>query len=131
MQASPMRDTRQRNAGRARIDDAKRYIETHFPDRLTLEELAGQVGLSVFRFATVFRRQVGVSPYRYLSLVRVRAAQSLLLEGIPPAIVAIEVGFCDQSHLCRHFRSLCGQTPRQFMAGTLDAPTHHKQGLNS
>lgn len=130
MQANPMRTSRQPNAGRGRIDDAKRFIETHFPNRLTLEGLAEQAGLSVFRFVTVFRRQVGVSPYRYLSLVRVRAAQTLLLDGVPPAIVAIEVGFCDQSHLCRHFRTLCGQTPRQFMANNPGAPHSRKQELN-
>lgn len=130
MQASPIKESRPHSAGRTRIDDAKRYIEAHFPDRLTLEALSAQAGLSVFRFVTVFRRAFGVSPYRYLSLVRVRAAQTLLLEGVPPAIVAIEVGFCDQSHLCRHFRTLCGQTPRQFMAENAGSPYSHKQELN-
>jgi AraC-like DNA-binding protein len=96
------------------------HIETHYAERITLEDLASRAGLSVFRFVTLFRRRFGTSPYRYLSLVRVKAAQALLLEGTPPAIAAIEVGFCDQSHLCRHFRSLLGITPGQFLA---HAPT--------
>lgn len=106
------RPARRRN----NLTAALRHIETRFTERLTLDELAAIAGLSVFRFATVFRRHHGTSPYRYLSATRVRAAQDLLRRGVPPAIAAIEVGFCDQSHLCRHFRAVCGMTPGQFMA---------------
>ncbi|MCZ8375253.1 MAG: AraC family transcriptional regulator [Beijerinckiaceae bacterium] len=104
---------------RADLDEVRAYIEQHYAERLTLEDLAEKTGLSVFRFVTLFRRRFGVAPYRFLSMVRVQAAQQLLLEGTPPAIAAIEVGFCDQSHLCRHFRSLCGTTPGQFLAARM------------
>lgn len=103
-------------ARRSDLAAAIRHIEGHFMERLTLEHLAVIAGLSVFRFVTVFRRQVGISPHRYLLAIRVRAAQALLRKGVPPAIAAIEVGFCDQSHLCRHFRAVCGMTPGQFVA---------------
>ena len=101
---------------RSNLDAALRHIETRYTKRLTLDELAGLAGLSVFRFVTVFRRHLGISPYRYICAARVHAAQDLLRAGVPPAIAAIEVGFCDQSHLCRHFRSVCGMTPGQFLA---------------
>lgn len=110
-----------RCAKRRTLDEIRDYIEANYAERLSLEELAAQAQLSVFRFATVFRRKFGVSPYRFLSMVRVAAAQQLLLEGAPTAIVAIEVGFCDQSHLGRHFRSICGKTPGQFLAEKLSA----------
>ena len=102
---------------RASLDDVKRFIETHYAERLTLEDLALVAGLSIYRFVTVFRREAGMPPHRYVCAVRVRAAQELLRAGVPPAIAAIEVGFFDQSHLCRHFRAICGMTPGQFMAG--------------
>jgi AraC-like DNA-binding protein len=101
---------------RAELEEIRAYIERNYATRLTLEDLAERIGLSVFRFVTLFRRRFGVAPYRFLSIVRVQAAQQLLLEGTPSAIAAIEVGFCDQSHLCRHFRSICGTTPGQFLA---------------
>lgn len=101
---------------RSKLPAAIRHIELHFTERLRLEDLASVAGLSLFRFVTVFRREMGISPHRYLCARRVRAAQDLLRKGIPPAIVAIEVGFCDQSHLCRHFRAVCGMTPGQFLA---------------
>jgi transcriptional regulator GlxA family with amidase domain len=106
----------QRPSRRPPLADVARYIETNFSQRITLKDLALVAELSVFRLVTVFRREMGTSPYRYLSAVRVKKAQELMRNGVPPAIAAIEVGFFDQSHLCRHFRAICGMTPRQFLA---------------
>jgi transcriptional regulator GlxA family with amidase domain len=106
----------QRPSPRPPLAEVARYIEANFSERLTLKDLALVAELSVFRLVTVFRREMGTSPYRYLSAVRVRKAQELMRNGVPPAIAAIEVGFFDQSHLCRHFRAICGMTPGQFLA---------------
>ena len=106
----------QRPSRRPPLAEVARYIEANFAERITLKDLASMAELSVFRLVTVFRREMGISPYRYLSAVRVRKAQELMRGGVPPAIAAIEVGFFDQSHLCRHFRAICGMTPRQFLA---------------
>ena len=114
---NPIRSSRTHHV----LDDIRHYIQRHHATRLTLEDLAARADLSIFRFLTLFRRLHGVTPYRFLSMVRVEAAKQLLLQGVPPAIVAIEVGFCDQSHLCRHFRSICGRTPGQFLAEAMSA----------
>jgi AraC-like DNA-binding protein len=95
--------------------DAIAYIEANFDKTVSLAQLAGLSALSVSRFATVFRQQVGLSPYRYLCKVRVRRAQVLLLAGVPGSVVAAEVGFFDQSHLARHFKRCCGMTPSLFV----------------
>lgn len=118
-------------ARRGDLEAIRAHLDLHYAERQTLDDLAERAGLSVFRLVTLFRQRFGVSPYRYLSQMRVRAAQQLLLEGIPPAMVAIEVGFCDQSHLCRHFRSICGTTPGQFLAQRLAAlpPVSSLKGL--
>ena len=41
-------------------------------------------------------------------------ARRLLLDGMPPATVAAEVGFYDQAHLHRHFRNHLATTPGRF-----------------
>jgi AraC-like DNA-binding protein len=112
-----------RRSRRPPLGDVTRYIEANFSERITLKDLALVAGLSVFRLVTVFRRDMGISPYRYLSAVRVRKAQELLRERVPPAVAAIEVGFFDQSHLCRHFRAICGMTPGQFLANPVSSET--------
>ena len=101
----------------AAIARVLRHIDDHLGQPLSLAELAEMAGLSVWRFATVFRQQVGIAPHRYICRQRVQRAQALMLEGLPPATAASEAGFYDQSHLSRHFKSICGITPGQFRAG--------------
>ena len=97
------------------VGGALRIIETSYAQPLSIEALAAVAGLSVSRFAARFRSELGVSPHRYLCLVRVLRAQDLLRAGLPPSVVATEVGFFDQSHLCRHFRRVLGRTPRDYV----------------
>jgi AraC-like DNA-binding protein len=94
------------------------HIRAHLAEPLTLERLAALAGLSVWRFATVFRQRVGMAPHRYVSLLRVQHAQALLREGVPVASVASEAGFYDQSHLARRFKRVCGMTPTQYRSGS-------------
>jgi AraC-like DNA-binding protein len=92
------------------------YIDEHLDERLSLEELATKAGLSVWRFATVFRRHAGISPRRYICGLRVRRVQALLADGMPAAYAASAAGFYDQSHLSRHFKNACGMTPGQYLS---------------
>jgi len=100
------------------LERVVRYIEDHLGEPLSLAQLAELAGLSVWRFATVFRQRMGESPQRYIRRLRVERAQALLRQGVSPARVAGEAGFYDQSHLSRHFKSLCGMTPGQYSART-------------
>jgi len=107
--------------GARSVELAITYIERHFAERIALERLAGLAHLSLCRFATVFRSQVGMSPYRYVCSTRIRHAQDLLRQGHPASVVAGEVGFFDQSHFSRHFKSHCGMTPGEFAARARDS----------
>ena len=106
---------RARRSSPGAIERALEHIHDNFCERLRLEDLAAVAELSVFRFATVFRQRVGLPPHRYICRLRVQRAQALLRAGMPAAIVANEAGFFDQSHLSRHFRSVCGMTPREYL----------------
>jgi transcriptional regulator GlxA family with amidase domain len=105
----------------AAIEHVLRHIDQHFGQPLTLAELAELAGLSIWRFATVFRLQVGVSPHRYICRLRVERAQALIRDGVPAATAASEAGFYDQSHLSRHFKSICGMTPGQYSSSARGA----------
>ena len=96
-----------------RIPWATAYIDEHLDERLSLDDLAAKAGLSVWRFCTVFRQHVGVSPRRYIWGQRLQKVQSLLAGGESPASAALLAGYYDQSHLCRHFKNTCGMTPGQ------------------
>lgn len=100
---------------------ARQYIDDNFREPINLDGLAECVGMTRFSLAKQFRRHVGVSPYRYVCQVRVRQAQFMMEQGQRPTEVASEVGFFDQSHLARHFKRLCGMTPRQYRTRCLQA----------
>lgn len=97
------------------IQRALHHIERHFTDAVYLEDLAALAGLSVCRFVTVFRRQIGLTPHRFICHRRIRYAKALLRDGVPMAQAASEAGFFDQSHLSRHFKSICGVTPGRYL----------------
>lgn len=98
------------------IRRALAHIERHFTEAVYLDDLAALAGLSVCRFVTVFRRQVGLTPHRFVCRQRVRYARTLLADGVPAAQAALEAGFFDQSHLSRHFKSVYGLTPAAICA---------------
>jgi len=96
------------------ITQVRQYIDEHFYDPINLDHLAELVGLTRFSLAKQFRQRMGISPYRYVCQVRIRHAQLMMEQGQRPTEIACEVGFFDQSHLARHFKRLCGMTPRQY-----------------
>jgi AraC-like DNA-binding protein len=98
-----------RDAGLARLVRAR--LDSDEP---TLEALAHELGTHPSHLVRVFRREYGLPPHRYVVGRRLDRARRLLLEGMPIAEVATVVGFHDQSHLTRHFRTLLGTTPGAF-----------------
>jgi AraC-like DNA-binding protein len=58
-----------------------------------------------------------MSPYAYLTQIRVERAMALLQAGARVAAVAQRVGFTDQSHLTRKFKRFVGITPAAFARG--------------
>lgn len=96
------------------VQQARDYLEDHYAENVTLEQLASFVHVSPFHLLRVFRDAVGLPPHNYLTQVRVRRARQLLQASLRPAEVALAVGFTDQSHLTRHFKALVGVTPARY-----------------
>jgi len=79
-----------------------------------LETLANQAGLSRFQALRAFKRRYGLPPHAYQLCLRISRARRMLLAGAPPADVAAQCGFVDQSHFNRHFKRQVGMTPMQY-----------------
>jgi AraC family transcriptional regulator len=91
------------------------YIEQHIGERISLEDLARQAGISRFHFARQFRQSTGQSPMAYLRRVRVEHSLRMLASRERTiAEVAARLGFADQSHFTRIFARLVGMSPGQF-----------------
>jgi len=92
----------------------RELLDAHVVPGISLAASASELDAHPATLVRAFRRELGISPHRYLTGRRIDAARRLLLAGQAPADVAAEVGFHDQSHLTRHFKRVLGVTPGSF-----------------
>jgi AraC-like DNA-binding protein len=98
-----------------RIQRAKRFIELHATEPLSLKDMASCVGLSPFTFLRAFKAATGVTPHRYLGEIRLERAKHLLkLSHLSIAEVAALVGIRDQCYFARWFSKATAESPRRF-----------------
>jgi AraC-like DNA-binding protein len=103
---------------RQSVRRVREYVEAHYAENVSLEQLANVANLSPFHLLRVFQDETGLSPHVYLTQIRITRAKSLLAFGLSIAQVALETGFVDQSHLTRQFKRHTGITPGQYAQGS-------------
>ena len=96
---------------REEIEKACAYMEQHFAEHLSLEQICHAIGLSKSTLLRAFTKSKGITPYRYLETIRINEAKKLLRQGVSPADAAIRTGFTDQSHFTNYFSSFTGLAP--------------------
>src|SRR5689334_13363802 len=83
-----------RDALARRLDAARRFLDAHLDEPLTLDEIARQAHLSKFHFLRLFKATYHETPHRYLRRRRLEAARRLLLRtDLPVTAVCFHVGF--------------------------------------
>lgn len=95
---------------------AKEFLSDNIAEKVSLDCLARETGLSRYHFLRVFKKATGLPPHRYHLQCRVERAKGLLLSGMPIADAALETGFVDQSHFTHKFKQFTGATPSQYLA---------------
>lgn len=99
---------------RQEIEKVCEFIKKHYCERIYLDKLCRCSGLSKSTLLRAFTKSKGVTPYRYLEIIRINEAKALLKKGILPAQVAMLTGFSDQSHFANYFNSFIGLTPGSY-----------------
>ncbi|MCL1058647.1 AraC family transcriptional regulator [Shewanella gelidimarina] len=98
-------------------------IKSQFHDELhrefKLDDLAVATGLSKFQFLRQFKAATGMTPHAYLKRIRLEYAKKALIKGKPIIDIAQQVGFYDQSHLNKAFKSAFLITPSHFQKRVL------------
>jgi AraC family transcriptional regulator of adaptative response/methylated-DNA-[protein]-cysteine methyltransferase len=105
-----------RSADYARVEQAIRWIDAHRLDQPTLDDVAGAMGLSPFHAQRVFTRWVGVSPKRFLGLLTVEHAKTLLRDAASVLDATYEVGLSGPSRLHDLFVTYEALTPGEYKA---------------
>lgn len=96
----------------ARIKAALLCMEQHIEEKVGIETIAENVGLSRRQLERVFQNKTGISPAAAYEKIRMKKAL-LLVERTSKSLIeiALEVGFESSSHFCRKFRANFGSTP--------------------
>ena len=71
-------DLKQSSEDYLRIEQAITYLENHYKDQPSLEDVAANIGLSEYHFQRLFTRWAGVSPKRFLQFLTKEGAKELL-----------------------------------------------------
>jgi len=100
-----------------RLRRVRDYIEAHLEDDLSLTVLAEVACLSPYHFSRSFKEAAGAGPQHYVMQRRLERAKTLMRQTKQPlALIALEAGFTDQSHLTSIFRRETGKTPGRYRA---------------
>ena len=94
-----------------------KYINENYSEDLSLDFLAERFFVSKYHLSHSFRREVGVSVYRYIMLKRLLAAKELLQSGMSAGEVAYATGFGDYAGFWRAFKTEYGISPKEFVSG--------------
>jgi AraC-like DNA-binding protein len=101
-----------RSDDRRLVSRAREALASDDPSAAGLLSLAEALEVSPYRLSRAFTRELGVSLTRYRNRLRVGRALDRLAKGESSlALLAADLGFADQAHLCRTVRDHAGHTP--------------------
>ncbi len=92
------------------------YLSDNYSGEITLSELAKKLSISPEHLSRIFKKETGLGFNEYLSLLRLKKAESLLKLDKDMSIseVAFACGFNDSNYFCEKFKSAYGMSPLKF-----------------
>lgn len=110
----------------ARVKSAILYIQEHYSEQITLDELSESIHLSKSECCRCFKRTLQVTPVEYIMKYRILKATLLLQQNAPEAQsmsdLAFSVGFNNASYFNKVFRQYMGCTPSDYKRQLKNGP---------
>lgn len=93
----------------------RHYIEQHYKENISLDQLAEKASLNKYYMAHAFKREYGISPINYLIACRIREGKRLLAEtDLSLSQIANVLGFSSSSYFSQSFRNSEGMSPTEY-----------------
>ena len=106
-------------SGNRQCAAVKRYIDLHFKESLTLDQLADEVHMNKFYLSHAFKREYGVSPINYMTHKRIEESKYLLAEtDLSMSQIAQLLGFSSLSNFSQVFRRTQAVSPMEYRQNT-------------
>ncbi len=96
------------------VDLAKNYIRVNYMNRITSENVAANVGVSLRYLSRLFKASTGSGVQDYLISTRLSHAKRLLSQGLSVNETAFQSGFNDAFHFSKAFKKATGISPSEY-----------------
>lgn len=97
------------------VENSLVYINEHFSEPLSLDQVARNANLSPYYFTRVFTSETGMTPHQYLIAARLNSAKYLLrTNGMSIKEIAFSSGFHSESSFCSTFKKWEKVTPSEY-----------------
>lgn len=97
------------------VDQARKYIEEHYRETLTIDFICQQMNFSKFYLCRLFKEQTGQTLHRYLTDYRINKSKEYLTRSrLTIHAIAREVGFKNTLAYSRAFKQYVNMTPSEY-----------------
>jgi len=101
-----------------KISTVVQYLNDHFSERITLEDMARRSNFSKYHFSRMFKQIMGTSPHEYLTHLRINQCKKhLSLSDLSLDEIAEQSGFSDGKSLIYNFKKHVGIPPMKYKKG--------------
>lgn len=98
-----------------RIDTVYEYVRNHFAKKITVDQIANEVNMTVPAFCRFFKKTTNKTFVQFLNEYRVAYACNLLSEPSSSIMdISFECGFSNLSNFNRAFKKITGKSPSSF-----------------
>ena len=103
------------NDAKNKIKMAVRYIEKHYYEDISVNQLAEKYDMSSNYFSTLFKKEMGQSTVNYVTNLRISKAKDFLKKSDKSVVEIAEIiGYEDCNYFFRVFKKNVGMTPLQY-----------------
>ena len=98
------------------MTDAKKFLEKHYCEKISLDEIARHLSVSPFHLSRVFSQESNFSLFSYLTSLRMNKAETLIRDGkMNVSEAAYAVGYEDSSYFSKAFKKYFGRKPSDIV----------------
>lgn len=97
------------------IEPAVQFLRANYTSKIAIPDLAKQVNLSVSSFERNFKKAYHMTVTAYIRYMRVKESCEMLSNSMERiADIALDCGYCDQSHFHRDFKRVMNTSPSKY-----------------